>query len=137
MKFVIMKIQLSEKFPFKYYFSRDQLIGVDPSIDEAAINWITATQELHAYGSTVNTQGKPAEWVSSGSIGDHCYIVVNISDPEIYKTISESPQMAKVIEMANKLFPLLGWQSLGDKIINDYDSSAPKTYEVIDRLWNT
>ena len=137
MKFVMMKIQLSEKFPFKYYFSRDQLIGIDHLIDEAAINWITATQELHVYGATINAQGKPPEWLSTGLNGDHCYIVINISDPDIYKKINESPQMTTVIEKSNVLFPLLGWQSLGNKIIDEYDDSTPKTYEVIDRLWNT
>jgi len=136
MKFVIRKVQLSQKYPYKYYSRRELLVGINPELDELTIDWIRKAQDIHAYGASINIEGKPAEYYASGTECDHCYIVLYLTDTNVYEKIIKSSENEKLTESASKLFPQLDWTNEGDKFINEYDDNIPKTYEIIKELWN-
>jgi len=136
MKFILRKIHLSDKYPVDYYLNRHKLVGINSSLDTLVLPWLQALFDVYTLGGEINPIKREGEWFYEGFESKSVYIVFYYEDKKIMDTVFNSRQMKDFESTSEKLYPVLGWEEQGQKIIYEWDEKIPKTFQSMEELWN-
>jgi hypothetical protein len=137
MKFVLRKINLSDTYPVEYYLNRQKLVGINPSMDSMVLPWLQALFDVYTFGAEVNPVKKDGEWFFESLESKTVYVIFYYDDKKIMESVFNSRQMKEFEATTDKLYPVLGWEEQGQKVIHEWDDTIPKTFQSMEELWNS
>lgn len=132
-KFVLGKTTFSPQYSLSYYVNKEKLLGINETIDPLVFEYIQSYMSLV---KLVVMKIPSAELIVDDPDDIEAFVILPFTNESDWNDFFNSPDLTKFINVANKLYPLIGWVDNGFKIVNTLDEPLIKTKSGLQKIWD-